>query len=160
MKKTILLFNLLLIAVLFCNCNNDDDNDSMVDLPATIVNYLSDNYPDYSIDESSQETLCDGTAAYEVELEDSNDNEVELTFDTEGNLLFAEVEIETSDLPSVISSSITTNYADYSIEEAEQLDMFDGSTQYEVEIKNGNSNLEVLLGSDGTVICEQEDTDD
>jgi uncharacterized membrane protein YkoI len=112
------------------------------------------------VDESGQDNLCDGSFVYEVELEDSNDNEVELIFDSEGNFLFYEVEIETSDIPSEITNSIATNYSSYSIEDAERLEMFDTSTRYDVEIKNGISTLEVLMESDGTVICEEEDTDD
>jgi len=158
MKKTTLFVFLSLAMVIgFTSC---DDDDAQINLPTIINDYLAANYPDYSIDESEEETLCDGTVVYEVELENSNDDEIELTFDTEGSLLFSESEIGTSDLPSAVTNSLATNYADYSIEEAERLDMYDDTKRYEVEIKNGNSTLEVLLESDGTVVCEQEDNDD
>lgn len=147
-----------MLPLIFTNCGDDDD--PMVPLPAIIENYLTTNYPDYSVDESEKEILCDGTVVYEVELEDSNDNEMELTFDTEGSFLFSEHEIGNGDLPSVVTNSITNNYPDYSIEETERLDMFDSTTRYEVEIKNGSSVLEVLLEAEGTVVCQAEDTDD
>lgn len=158
MKKITLLFILPLVMLVgFTNCGDDDDQ--LIDLPTTINDYLAANYPDYSIDESEEGTLCDGTIVYEVELEDSNDNEIELTFNTEGSLLFSETEIENSELPSAVTSSISTNYPDYSTDEAERIDMADGSTRYEVELENGDSELDVLFEADGTVICEETDDD-
>ena len=161
MKKTFFLLSVSLftMTLLFTNCGDDDD-DTLIDLPTIITDYLSSNYPDYTIDESEQDTLCDGTVVYEVEIENSNDDELELTFDIEGNLLFTETEIETTDLPSDVSASIATNYADYSIDDAEQLNMFDNTLRFEVEIENGNTTLSVLMEADGTVVCEEEDDDD
>ncbi len=158
MKKIKFLF-ILPVAMLLSFCSCGDDDDTIIDLPTTINDYLATVYPDYSIDESEESTLCDGTVVYEVELEDSNDNEIELTFNTEGALLFLETEIENSELPSEVTSSITSNFPDYTIDEAERLDMADGSTQYEVELE-GNPELEVLLESDGTVVCQEEDLED
>ncbi len=158
MKKTFLPFVALLAGLaMLTSCNGDDD--TMVELPQIIEDYIASNYPAYSIDESEEETLCDGTAVYEVELEDDNDNEIELTFDSEGSFLFSETEISTESLPDAVSSSIASNYANYSIEEAERQDLFDDTNRYQVEIKGDGSELEVLLEADGTVICEEEDSD-
>lgn len=163
MKKAFLLLSVSLftMTLLFTNCGgNNDDNDPMIDLPTIITDYISTNYPDYSIDESEQDILCEGTVVYEVEIENSNDDELELTFDTEGNLLFTETEIGTNDLPSEVSASIATNYATYSIDEVEQLNMSDNTSRFEVEIEDGNTTLSVLMEADGTVVCEEEETDD
>lgn len=127
----------------------------MVELPAAVKTYLDANYPGFKIDESEQETLCTGTSVYEVELEGPGDQEIELTFDTEGNLLFTETEIPASQLPSSVTGSISANYPGYSIEEAERLDLAGGGNQYEVELKKGSSHLEVLFAADGTKICEE-----
>ena len=160
MKKTLFfIIPLMALILLFSSCNDQDDSDSMVDLPEVITAYIAENYPDYNIDESEQDTLCDGTVVYEVELEASNDDELELTFDTEGTLLFTETEIKNSDVPSVITDHINANYSSYNLKEAERLDMADGSQQYEVELKDGSNKLEVLYTSDGTVICEVPDND-
>lgn len=131
----------------------------MVDLPQSVQDYISSNYPDYSIDESEMDTSCTGTTIYEVEIEGSNDDELELTFDSEGTFLYSESEIESSELPSAVTTSISNNYSSYSTEEAERLDMADGSLQYEAELKDGSTTLEVLFDADGTVICEEEDND-
>ena len=129
-------------------------------LPDYVQTYLATNYADYEIEEAKADSLCDGTQVFEVELEDSDDNEIELVFDNEENLLFTEVEINTSALPAAITNSIATNYANYTTEEADRLDMADGTTRFEVELKNGQSKIEVLFEADGTVICEEEDDDE
>ena len=156
MKKTLFPLLLLPLAVImlsvFAKCQDDEQT---IELPTTIQNYLSTNYPNYEIEESERDTLCTGTAVYEVELEGPKDKEVELTFDTEGNLLFTETEIKTSELPSAVSGSISSKYAGYTVKEAERLDRADGTTQYEVELKKDKTYLEVLFAADGTVICEE-----
>ena len=158
MKK---VWFILLPLVMVCfGISSCDDEDPMIDLPTIVDNYLNTNYPDYEVDESELETDCKGAEVYEVELEGPGDDEIELTFDSEGNFLYAETEIGIDELPAAVSSSISSNYPDYSIEEAEQLDMFDDTVRYEVELKSGSSTLEVIFAADGTVICEQEDDEE
>ena len=157
MKKSFLLVCCTALILFFNSC---DDDDQMVDLPQSVQDYISSNYPNYSIDESETDTSCTGTAIYEVEIEASDDDELELTFDSEGTFLYSETEIGVDELPDAVTSSIDTNYSDYSTEEAERLDMADGSARYEVELKNGSTELDVLFESDGTVVCEEEDDDE
>lgn len=158
--KKLLFYFALIPAVLFVAAKCDDDNKSMVDLPASIQNYLNTNYAGAEIEESEMDTLCTGTAVYEVEVEVSEDNEIELTFDTEGNLLFTEKEIASSQLPAAVTSGINAQYAGASVQEAERLDLADGGNQYEVELKQGQTYREVLFTAEGTVICEETGDDD
>lgn len=153
MKKTFLY----LAPFLFFACSWFNDDDQQLPLPENIQSYIASNYADYSIDESEQESLCDGTDAFEIELENSNDDEIELTFDAEGNFLYSETEIEVSELPEAVVSGINSAYNSPMIKEAERLNMADDSVQYEVEVKNGSTKLEVLVATDGSIICEQED---
>lgn len=145
-------------ALIFTAC--DDEDQQVVDLPATIQAYVDANYAGAEIEESEQDTLCDGTPVYEVEVEINDDEDIELTFDNEGNLLFTESDIATADLPAAVTSSINANYAGYTTDDAEALAMADGSTRYEVELESGNTTLEVLFAADGTVICEEVDDED
>lgn len=149
------IFLLLFAATLFVASKCDDDDGSTIELPAVIQNYLNSNYSGYTIEESELDSLCTGTAVYDVELEGPKDKEVELTFDTEGNLLFTETEINSGDLPAAVTAGVNTNYAGAVVEEAARLDLAGGGTQYEVELKQGQTHLEVLFAADGSVICEQ-----
>lgn len=159
MKKFFFCFALL-AGMVFIAAKCDDDDKSTVTLPASIQNYLDANYAGSEIEESEMDTLCTGTAVYEVEVEVSEDNEIELTFDTEGNLLFTEKEIAINQLPTAVSSGINAQYAGAVIQEAARLDMSGGGNQYEVELKHGQTHREVLINSEGTVICEETGDDD
>ena len=155
------LFNLLilLLVLIFVACE-DDDQDNLIDLPVNIQTYLDTNYPNAEIEETEQDTLCTGVEVYEVEIEMNDDEEIELTFDTEGNLLFIETEIDKDQLPTAVKNAISANYADYTTEEAERLDLASGGNQYEVELKSSAQTLEVLFEANGTVICEQVDDEE
>ena len=157
MKQLILL--LLSISLISYSCDDDDDH-QLIDLPQAIQDYLANNFPNHEIEESAEETLCDGTAVIEVELETDDEEEIELVFSNEEVLLYAESEIENVELPSEITNSVSQNYPNHTLKEASKLDVADGSTQYEVEVKQGDTTLDVLMSSDGMVLCEEEDLDD
>lgn len=139
------------------NDNDDMDSSDTITLPDAVSNYITTNYPNYTIEESEYDRTCDSTEIIEVELEMGN-NEIELTFDTEGNFLYAELEIDSANLPTAVSGSITTNFPNYTLDdEAEELTLADGSMQYEVELEGTNDELEVLFAADGTVLCQEID---
>ena len=132
----------------------------MVELPVNIQNFIAQNFPNHEIDESALEIDCTGSEVYEVELEGNDDKEVELTFDLEGNLLFTETEIQIEDLPQSVLTTIETDYAGFELEEAEHLELATDGVDYEVELEQGDSEIEVRLTSDGSIICEQEEEED
>lgn len=66
-----------------------EENEVEIDpseLPAAIVEYIDQNYPDYSITEAEKETSEDGTF-FEVELTSPDGEEIDLVFDLDGNFL-------------------------------------------------------------------------
>ena len=155
------LFLLPVAAILFFVATKcDDDDGSTIPLPVVIQNYLNSHYAGYEIEESELDSLCTGTAVYDIELEGDHDQEVELTFDTEGNLLFTETDIASGNLPAAVTAGVATSYAGYVIEEAAKLDLAGGGNQYEVELKKDQIHLEVLFAADGMVICEEAGDDD
>ncbi|MBI5914285.1 MAG: PepSY-like domain-containing protein [Bacteroidetes bacterium] len=152
---------LLSTAAMLCFSACDDDAGHTIQLPESIQAYLDANYSGAEIEESEQDTLCTGTVVYEVKLEVKDNEEADLTFSTEGALLFTENEIPANQLPTTVTAAISANYAGFSTEEAERLDLAVGGNQYEVELKNGAVVKSVLFNADGTVVCEElEDEDD
>ncbi|MFN0216621.1 MAG: PepSY-like domain-containing protein [Saprospiraceae bacterium] len=134
-----------------------DNNVPVKDLPQAIKAYVEANYPGYALDEAEKETDCSGLTVYDVEIEQGEENEIELTFDADGNFLYSEAEIAAVDLPAAVANGIATNYAGFTTEEADKLTLADGSTRYEVELKKGKTVKEVLFDSEGTVICAQDE---
>ncbi len=158
-KNWLFLLPAAALLLIFAKC--DDEEEQTVDLPAAIKTYLSTHYPGAEIEASEIDTLCTGTAVYEVEVEISDDNEKDLTFNTEGNLLFTEAEIKTGELPPAVSGSINANFTGYTTAEAERLDLTGGGVQYEVELqKSGQPTLSVLFSADGAVVCQEEEGND
>ncbi len=147
------------LALTFFAASCDDEDGTTIQLPANVQSYLDTNHPNAEIEESEADTLCTGTAVYEVELEVNDDEELELTFDTEGSLLSTSMEIPASQLPAAVTAAISANFGGYSVEEAESLDLPGGGNQFEVELKGSNVK-EVLFNADGTVVCEQVETED
>lgn len=136
--------------------DDDNDDDEIDDLPENILEYIDSNYPNYEIEEAELEELCDSTMAYEVELEDGEDD-LELFFDLDGNFLYSEIEASFSDLPAAVVTALETTYPDYTIDNDEVyiLEFANGTIQYEVELYGSNNEeLEVILSADGSIICE------
>ena len=56
------------------------------ELPAAVVNYINENYAGFEIEEA-ESVDANGSTTFEVEIEGSNDQELELIFDADGNFL-------------------------------------------------------------------------
>ncbi len=156
-KNTFLLFFSAFLCLGFFSCWEDDDSDENATLPQTASDYIANNYSDYDVDETELEELCSGEDAYKVELENADNDEMELVFDMEGSFLYAVTEISNSALPESVRNSISTNYPDYTLDDAERHDRFDDTVEYQVEIEKGRKELYVILNTEGTVLCEVED---
>lgn len=142
-----------LCSLLLCaNCTKED---MLSSLPEAAKNYILQNYPDAEVEEAEKEKLCDGTEAIEVELELSEEEEFELIFDLAGNLLFSEKEIAVSTIPNTVKNTIASNYAGFAVKEASRIDMANGSTRYEVELKKGWTTYDVTFDSEGVEICKE-----
>lgn len=136
---------------------NKENSVPIADLPPEIKAYVDANYPGYTLDEAEQETDCAGTSVYEVEIEQGEENELELCFDTAGNFLYAETEITMADLPTAVVNSIADHYAGFKTEEPNKFTMADGTIRYEVELEKDKTDKDVLFDSEGGVICEQDE---
>jgi uncharacterized membrane protein YkoI len=153
MKKAF-IFLLPLAALFFIFSKCEDDDISPNELPTAVKNYLDKTYPGYEVEELESETLCTGTTVVEVEIETGDDKEVELTFDSEGTMLFTSTEIKVSTLPTAVSAAAAAKYPSATLSEAERQDLAGGGTRYEVEVKTGGSVREALFEADGTFVCD------
>tara|TARA_R100001369_G_scaffold92902_1_gene141216 strand:- start:34523 stop:35260 length:738 start_codon:yes stop_codon:yes gene_type:complete len=151
----------------FLGEDNDQDDDfgdhnvNISDLPKSITDFITANYPGISIEEAEIEN----NGNYEIELE----NDVELIFDADGNFLGVardendndqdedETDINPADLPQIIKDYIIANYPNNTIIEAEIEE--DGS--YEVTLNNG---VELEFDENGNFVSLEdgngEDEDD
>ena len=144
--------------------SHDEDSEEMIDLPPSIGQYITSNYPSNQIKEAKLETSCNDEQVYEVELEsdseEEEEEELELVFNLEGTFLYSKIEIKTEDLPGTITQNLESTYPDHKVEEAVRLKQIDDVSLYIVELENEDSEVEVLIDDIGNVICELPDDDD
>ena len=136
---------------------DDDEGDDDTDLTQNAVEYIQDNYPGYTIDNIDLEDYCGGEIL-EVEIE-MGDEDRDLYFEQNGTFLFEEISIAVEALPQEVMSALQAEYPGFGITDAEQLDMADGSTRYWVEVEKDQSDqeFEIILESDGSIVCSFED---
>jgi len=87
---------------------------------------------------------------WEVEYK-MNNIEHSSNFNNEGEWLETETEIKISELPAVIKNAIKAKYPTAEIEEAEKVETpkYKG---YEVEIENGETEMEIVLDEKGNIL--------
>lgn len=132
-------------------------------LPDIAVDFIAENYTDFTIESVEFEDICDDEIVIEVELEDGPGPDVDLYFSTDGIFLFAAFDIAVSDLPDVVITAIETEFADYSIEpdDVERWELSDGTIQYEVKLEPASgSSIEVVFDENGAIVCQDNSGDD
>lgn len=144
-----------LLAGLFLLATSCEKEVKIADLPASIQAWISNNHPGFTADEAENEVLCDGTKVFAVEAEKGEEEEIQLTFDTNGAFLFSQTEVAVADLPTAVSAGAAKKYAGQAISEAVKMSMADGSTRYEVELGSGKSEKGVVFDNEGIFLCEE-----
>ena len=169
MKNLIFLLMIGYVVTLTSGCNflNLDDDTvepNPVELPPVAEDFIAQNYPSHFISSTDTEDLCDNTLVWEVELEDGPGPDVDLYFALDGTFLFTETEINLMDLPEAVRNAISTNFADYSINEQDinQHDYPDGTIEYEVELVHQVTGDEedAVFNASGELLCFEADHND
>jgi len=125
-------------------------------LSATILEYISGNYPDYTVMHARYDSICPDGDVIKVTIATEGVWPFELVFGAEDAFLFTSNMIHYFDLPQAVKDFITTNYAEWWPDgKAEKYTMTDDSNQYQIFLKKMHENKKVRLAEDGTLICEQ-----
>ncbi|MTB50452.1 PepSY-like domain-containing protein [Lewinella sp. W8] len=132
-------------------------------IPELASSFIEENFPNFRINSSETEDLCDNSIVLEVELEDGPGPDVDLYFTPDGQFLFSSRDISLQDIPEDILASIEAAYPGYTIssDDAELYTFPDGTLQYKVELINAQGDEDdLIVAEDGTVVCFEEDEDD
>ena len=158
-KLSLFVVVICLLSLIACEKEGNENSIDITTLPTAITNYISTNYADYKIDEAQKDTLCNGTAGIEVELEKKNSNDISLFFSNENTFVLKEEEIKYNTLPIAVQTFFSSNYSNYELpKDADKITLANGTVQYEVDIKEKTSKIEkeVTTNFDGTLkICER-----
>lgn len=94
-----------------------------------------------------------------------NGEEVSATYDNTGKWLETETEIQVSDLPTTVQSTLAKDFVGFKIEEASKIENGNNGNLFEAEIEKGEEIFDVLFTADGSVLrktileIEKEDKD-
>lgn len=125
-------------------------------IPSAITEYVTANFAGYSIHNAMYDTLCQFGIVFNVMIDSAHSEHAKLIFDASGLYLAKASRLKSADLPEIITTAVTNQYATYSLRnKAEMLTLADGSIQYKVYLYLHDTKLKVVFTSDGTVICEE-----
>ena len=120
------------------------------DVPQAVMSQFQQKFPDAKSVEWSKESASELEAEFKM-----NGEEMSANFSNTGEWLETETEIKEKDLPEAVKNTLTSQYADYKVEESEQVSTPEQSKAYEVEIEKGETTLEVVLDPSGKVVKQE-----
>jgi len=124
-------------------------------IPASISAYVTANYPGYEIHHAWSDTLCQFGSVIEIMIDSTQTVHRKLVFDQNGEFLASAERMLYSELPETVTSTISSNYADYTPRnKAESFTLADNSKQFKVFLFLGTTRLSIVLSEEGTVVCE------
>jgi hypothetical protein len=96
---------------------------------------------------------------YEAEFTLDGD-EMEAVFDATGGFIESEMEINVDELPAAVRNSLSENFGDWDVEEADMIKTADGEKVFEVELENGRKTIEIRMDENGNKIGQEDEDDD
>lgn len=128
-------------------------------LSSAILEYISANYPDYTIFHAKTDSLCPDGAVTEVVIGMPEVQPVKLIFGADDTFLMTSVRIPYVDVPQVIKDYISLNFGDsLHCNKASQLTLVDNTIQYMIYLRLEESMEKLRMGEDGSLVCEESDT--
>lgn len=127
---------------------------AMSQAPEAVLNAFSQMFPnatdvEWEMDEDT----------WEVEFEMGDDEEYEADFAPDGTWLETEKEIRTDKVPVIVLGA-TAKYPGYKLKEALELSTADITQAFELTIKKGSHEVEMLVSSTGQVLKVEDAEDD
>ena len=135
-------FALIFTASLFslCSCSHDIPADKV---PSVVLNTVQAKFGAAGKLEWEKKNNL-----YEAEFK-MDSIEYAVYIDPAGKLVMSKWDIKENELPAAVSTTISTEYMGYKIDDAEKVEK-DGTTYYQVELESkGKKDLELVFSADG-----------
>lgn len=125
-------------------------------LPSSAKDYVSKNFPGYTIQSAAFDPLCQGGDAIDVAVTKQGQPNLSLIFKYDGSFVQKEEDIPLNTAPKKVADVIKIKYTGYAAgNPIEKLTLADNTTQYLIDITKGSISKEVILTPDGVVVCEK-----
>ena len=148
MKNTsIFLVVALLVSIVACG-------ESKKDVPAKVKTAFSQKFPNAQNIKWDKENDTEWEAEFKL-----NSREYSANFNTDGEWMETEYEIEISELPAPVKATLDSEYKDFKIEEPEVSETAKGIV-YEVTVEKGKVEREVVIDRNGKVVSDKEESEE
>ena len=121
------------------------------EVPAAVTAAFAKNFPKAKEVKWSKE----GTSEFEAEFKIA-ELEQAANFDKTGTLLETETEIKKSELPQAVQAAIAKEFAGFTLDEPEKVEIPGKALLYEMELKKDKVKYEVQFSADGKVVKKEE----
>lgn len=150
-KSVIIIFFTFLIYSLIINVNNSYAQHKKYtekDMPDAVISSFQKNFPDAQVLGYDKEAE-NGTTTYEVECISGDRKDIQ--FEKDGTVVEIEEEMNVSDLPDKVVTSLNNTYNTPDILKAEKVTK-GNDTLYEVVVKYKKKKHEIRLDKEGTIV--------
>lgn len=115
-------------------------------VPSIILNKFQQSFPKaYDIEWELKNNI------YEVEFEQGWGKDFEAWYTADGNLIRLKEELNKSDLPKAVASTLKTKYANYRIDDAKKITE-NKKTIYKVELENNMEEFTLFFNRNGQLL--------
>jgi hypothetical protein len=123
-------------------------------LSQLIKDYVTANFPAYTIRHAEFDSVCPEGVVTEVFLFRAGQEPFKLVFDAASAFLMQDNRILYADVPQAVKDYITANYTAYSVcHRSSKLTMADNTIQFVIHLRMSGTHLTVRLQADGTLVC-------
>lgn len=124
-------------------------------LPSNVKGFVQRNYPGYLITIVVSDLLCSGGDAVDVAITKIGSPDLSLIFKPDGTYIQQEQDVPLNAAPIAIMQTLKAKYPGYSVGgRIEKLTQADNVVEYGVDLSKGAKSKEVILNTNGTVVCE------
>ena len=145
MKNLLLLFVCLALVTGVSAMNQKDEK-----IPAAAKTGFAAKFPSAKKAKWSVEKPGEFEAEFKL-----NGGEASALFDSNGNLLETEVEIEESELPQAVKATIAKDFAGFELDEIEKATDAKGIVFYEMEAEKGKEEFEISFDANGKLLKKE-----
>ena len=125
-------------------------------LPAGVQEFVTKNYPGYTMVKAASDPLCQGGDAIDLAIAKKGAPNLSLIFKPDGTYVQQEEDVPLATATAKIKEALKAKFADYSAgTQIEKVILADKSVEYLVDLTKGTVTKEVIFTMDGNVVCEK-----
>lgn len=144
MKWRMCFLAVLMVAFVTVGCSNDDNNFSLKDVPAPVLNAFNAKYPDTNANWEKER----GKIKAEFVV---NGQEAEAWYETDGTWIGTETNFRGS-FPEPVQNYINTNYAGYTVDDADWIET-PTLNYFDLDLEMlAKPDVRLLIKKDGTLV--------